>query len=115
VKKVNWISPGSPYFGVKEGEMRLAARLGGKDFGGYDCHSCLIKIQKKADDRILVNFTMKGSEQEGGSLEMSQATARWLAKALFSATDIAAVEVEISAVMSREDLRLGQDQEERSS
>jgi hypothetical protein len=95
--------------------MRLSARLSGKDFGGYDCHSCLIKIKRKVDDRISVNFTMKGSEQEGGSLEMSHATARWLAKALFSATDIAAVEVEISAVMYGEDLSPGENREERSS
>jgi hypothetical protein len=91
------------YVGAKEGEMRIAARLGGKDFGGYDCRSCLISIRKKADDRILVDVTMKGSEQEGGSLEMSQATARWLANALFSATDIATLKVDISAVMSGED------------
>jgi len=94
--------------------MRLAARLSGKDFGGYRCHSCLIRIQKKADDRILVNFTMKGSEQEGGALEMSQATARWLANALLSATEIAATEVEISAVMSGDGPKPGKNQEENA-
>jgi len=48
---------------------------------------------------------MKGSEQEGGFLEINQSTARWLANALIAATNIAATKVEISAILSEKDLK----------
>ena len=80
--------------------MRLAARLGEKEFGGYECRSCLVGIKKNAEDKLIVKFTMKGSEQEGGFLEINQSTARWLANALLSATNIEATKVEISAILS---------------
>jgi F0F1-type ATP synthase epsilon subunit len=49
---------------------------------------------------------MKGSEQEGGFLEINQSTARWLANGLLAATNIDATKVEISALLSEKDLKL---------